>query len=434
MPRRPPRAYDHRIKEQIIRSGNPGLFPELEIPRSTASSWIRRGLGEVVSLDEGDAGGEAVLRDRVAELEQRAAMLTAVLRLVLALLRVSGFTLEFARVPDAADKRRLLRAIERARRSMPLSAALRVLRLSAARYHAWARADEVCTLDDRPSCPRSVPQRLTYGEVEMIGSMVQSLEHRHLSIRGLALHAQRIGKVFAHPATWGKLIRERGWRRPRLRLYPAKPKVGLRTSAPNEAWHIDVTIIKLLDGTKAYVHAVIDNFSRKIVAWTVASSLDPMNTHAVLSAAARNLAASAKADVFMDSGIENLNDDVDPLFEGGVLERVIAQIDVSFSNSLIEAWWRSLKHRWLFLHQLDHLATVKRLIEFYVTEHNERIPHAAFDGQTPDEIYFGRGAQIPDELAARRRGARERRLERNRAVACGACQRGAPAPSEELAA
>src|SRR4029077_7621536 len=129
------------------------------------------------------------------------------------------------------------------------------LRLSAAPYHAWAHADAACVLDDRPSCPRSVPQRLTYREVKTIGDMVQSTEHRHMSIRGLALHAQRIGQVFAHPATWSKLIRERGWRRPRLRLYPSKPKVGLRTQAPNEAWHVDVTIIKLLDGTKAYVHA-----------------------------------------------------------------------------------------------------------------------------------------------------------------------------------
>jgi transposase InsO family protein len=240
--------------------------------------------------------------------------------------------------------------------------------------------------------------------------------------------------VFAHPATWGKLIRERGWRRPRLRLHPAKPKVGVRTSAPNEAWHIDVTVIKSLDGAKAYVHAVIDNFSRRIVVWTVAGSLDPMNTHAVLTTAAGNLASSTSANVFMDSGVENLNGDVDLLFERSALHRVIAQIDVTFSNSLIEAWWRSLKHRWLYLHQLDNIATVRRLVEFYVTEHNERIPHAAFHGQTPDEIYFGRGAQIPDELAARRREARERRLERNRAVACGACPRGAPAPSEDLAA
>jgi hypothetical protein len=192
------RSYDHRIKEQIIRARAPDLFPELEIPRSTAASWIRRGLAEVVSLDQ-DAG-VCELRSRVARLEGRIAMLTAVLRLVLALLRVSGFKLEFSRVADAAGKRRLLDAIERARRCMPLSAALRVLRLSSARYHAWVRADDVCALDDRPSCPRSKPQRLTYGEVEAIGDMVQCTEHRHMSIRGLALYAQRVGNVCADKA------------------------------------------------------------------------------------------------------------------------------------------------------------------------------------------------------------------------------------------
>jgi len=45
-------------------------------------------------------------------------------------------------------------------------------------------------------------------------------EHCHLSMRGFALYAQRVGKVFAHPATCGKPIRERGWRRPGLSLVP----------------------------------------------------------------------------------------------------------------------------------------------------------------------------------------------------------------------
>jgi transposase InsO family protein len=49
--------------------------------------------------------------------------------------------------------------------------------------------------------------------------------------------------------------------------------VGIRAKAPNELWHIDVTIIKLLDGTKAYLHAVIDNFSRRILAWTLEERL-----------------------------------------------------------------------------------------------------------------------------------------------------------------
>ena len=50
------------------------------------------------------------------------------------------------------------------------------------------------------------------------------------------------------------------WIRPRRRLYPAKPKQGIRASNPNEYWHIDVTVIRLLGGTRTYLHAVLDNF------------------------------------------------------------------------------------------------------------------------------------------------------------------------------
>jgi putative transposase len=288
MTHRERRNYDHRVKAQIIATGNVNFFPELDIPRSTASSWIRRGLGEVVALNE-DLDAESRLRDRVARLEHRVSMLIAVLRLVLAPLRVSGFKLDLVRIPDANGKRRLLSAAERARKIMPLAAALRVLGLSPARYHEWVGRQGNCSLEDQSSCPRFKPQLLTFEEVGTIGDMVQSKQYRHMSIRGLALHAQRIGKVFAHPGTWAKLIREKGWGRPRLRLHPAKPKVGFRASAPNEAWHVDATIIRLLDGTRAYVHAVIDNYSRKILAWTVAERLNPLNTCLVLEQAATYL-------------------------------------------------------------------------------------------------------------------------------------------------
>jgi hypothetical protein len=134
------RAYDHRIKDQILRAGDPHLFPELEIPRSTAVSWIRRDVGEVISLDQGDEG-ERALRNRAARLERRIAMLMAVLRLVLALLRVSGFRLELSRVADAAGKRRLLGAIERAGDACRCRRRSEFSRLSSARYDAWVRGD-----------------------------------------------------------------------------------------------------------------------------------------------------------------------------------------------------------------------------------------------------------------------------------------------------
>lgn len=66
-----------------------------------------------------------------------------------------------------------------------------------------------------------------------------------------------------------------------------------------------------------------------------------------------------------------------------------------------------------------------------MTEHNERMPHSAFDGQTPGEMYFGRGARVPDELAARRQEARKRRLEHNRQQVCDQCSR---QPGEDVAA
>jgi transposase InsO family protein len=186
-----------------------------------------------------------------------------------------------------------------------------------------------------------------------------------------------------------------------LRVHPPKPRVGFRATAPNEAWHVDATIIRLLDGSKAYLHAVIDNFSRRILAWTVAANLDPMNTCNVLRHAA-NCLGNSVAKVYMDSGVENLNKHVDNLLEVAALKRVIAQVDVSFSNSMIEAWWRVLKFGWSFVNQLDSIVTLRKLVEFYVKEHNCQMPHSAFDGQTPDGAYVGRGATIPDELAERR--------------------------------
>jgi hypothetical protein len=38
---------------------------------------------------------------------------------------------------------------------------------------------------------------------------------------------------------------------------------------------------------------------------------------------------------------------------------------------MIEAWWRSLKHQWLFLHSLESVTTVHRLVAFYVNEQND---------------------------------------------------------------
>lgn len=51
-----------------------------------------------------------------------------------------------------------------------------------------------------------------------------------------------------------------------------------------------MSVIKLLDGTKAFIRAVIENFSRKILAWTIAARLDPTTTYRILVEADQHLA------------------------------------------------------------------------------------------------------------------------------------------------
>jgi len=123
-----------------------------------------------------------------------------------------------------------------------------------------------------------------------------------------------------------------------------------------------------------------------------------------------------------DGGVENFNAGVDELIESGLLRRLLAMTDISFSNSMIESWWRVLKHHWLYLNSLDSVLTINKLVTFYVREHNTRLPHSAFRGQTPDEMYFGSGEHVPAELEAAKKVARHARLETNRRVTFASCE------------
>ncbi len=253
--------------------------------------------------------------------------------------------------------------------------------------------------------------------------MVESDEYRHVPTGRLAVLAQRLGKVYVSATTWWRMVRQRGWCRPRRRVYPVKPTLGIRASKPDEFWHIDTTLIKLLDHTTVYLHAVIDNYSRRILAWRLSTTFDPMNTAKILAQAAQHaVSASWPPTVVADAGIENVNGEIDRLIGSGLFSRVLALREVSFSNSLIEAWWRSLKHQWRYLNTLDTVATLLRLVAFYVKAHNSEIPHAAFNGPTPDEMYFGTGSDLPDRMQAGKAKAREARLAANRNTSCRQCQ------------
>ena len=431
MPATARKQYDHRIRQAIVKTGDPGLFPKLAIPESTTRSWLSRGVGDVVTLDARDT--ELVeLHAQVAKLEQKVSVLRAVVRLLVTLVRVTGMSLVDTRLPSSGAKRRVLHAIGRAEEAIGRHAALRILGLTAARFREWNNRElRVCGLEDAPPCPKSVPGRLTRDERSAIRDMVESDEYKHLSVRSLALLAKRLEKVFASYGTWCRLVREHGWNRPRRRLYPAKAKTGIRAPAPDEWWHVDVTIIRLLDGTRTYLHAVVDNYSRRVLAWTLDERLCAGGTRNILEEARDGLADDTKVNVMTDGGSENLvvHQDEDL---AAVADHVVAQVDVLQSNSMVEALWSQLRHRWLYLHQLDTFAGLEALVRKYFADHNSLIPRVELGGRTPDEAYRGERADLADELAAAHGRARAQRVEANRSRSCSACvpaQHAPPTPA-----
>ena len=102
--------------------------------------------------------------------------------------------------------------------------------------------------------------------------------------------------------------------------------------------NIDVTVIKLIDGMKLYLHGVIDSFSKKILSWHLTDRLEAVSCAAVLGDAIRLSTGSGTPMAVVDGGTENHASPVDEIVGEGLLRRIRAQTELCFSNSPIEAF------------------------------------------------------------------------------------------------
>ena len=150
------KRYDRRLRDLVRSCGNINLASQLGVPRSTAHSWLTSSQVEIVIVDVFDMD-ILNLQNEVLAVRRRLTWIVALFRLVVVSMKVSGFSLDNARLPDGLRKTRLLRTIESSLSALPLRVALRLLRLSPSRYHAWKNRDE-CGLDGMSSCPRRSPQ------------------------------------------------------------------------------------------------------------------------------------------------------------------------------------------------------------------------------------------------------------------------------------
>ena len=100
-----------------------------------------------------------------------------------------------------------------------------------------------------------------------------------------------------------------------------------------------MSIIRAQDNTKVFIQSMIDNYSRCFFAWKVSTSYGGKHTTNLTKDAIRFANESgfhAPPTIMMDNGCENINSDVDRLVEAKAIKIIIAQIDIAFSNSMVE--------------------------------------------------------------------------------------------------
>jgi transposase InsO family protein len=181
-----------------------------------------------------------------------------------------------------------------------------------------------------------------------------------------------------------------------------------------------------VNDARVFIQAIIDNASRYVLAWQVTQDYGGANTKALIEKAlevANRISGNVGIpNLFADDGTENQNKDVDSLVKAGKIIRTIAQIDVEFSNSMVEALFRSLKHRWLFILSLTTFEAVCRAVDEYITDHNNRIPHYALGGAVPLEVFSGTWTEESRaRLSELSTTAVAQRIEFNRSKRCGLC-------------
>jgi putative transposase len=228
-----------------------------------------------------------------------------------------------------------------------------------------------------------------------------------LGEQGYAVNAKRVRR----------LMRQMGleaiYRKPRLsvpgpghRIYPYRLR-GLRIDRPNQVWSSDITYIRLRQGF-LYLVAVMDWFSRYVLAWEVSVSLETSFCLAALDWALQ----SGQPDIFnTDQGSQFTSEDFTRRLE-------TQGIDISrdgrgrvSDNIFIERLWRTVKYEEVYLKDyIDVLEAVSNLKSYFGFYNHER-PHQALGYQTPAAIYFGKrkagpGGKIGGMLAVERTSLR----------------------------
>jgi putative transposase len=180
---------------------------------------------------------------------------------------------------------------------------------------------------------------------------------------------------------------------PGHKIYPYLLR-GLAVDRPNQVWAMDITYIPMARGF-VYLTAVVDWFSRRVLAWRVSIT---MEVEFCLEAVEEALAKHGRPEIFnTDQGSQFTSVD----FTGLLLDNAIAiSMDGRGAwrdNVFVERLWRSVKYEEVYLRAYDSVGEARTSIGRYLDFYNRRRPHSSLDARTPDRAYF---EHLPQAAAA----------------------------------
>jgi putative transposase len=157
---------------------------------------------------------------------------------------------------------------------------------------------------------------------------------------------------------------------------------------PNLVWSSDITYVPMARGY-LYLVAVIDWYSRYVLAWALSNTLESAFCVEALEAA---LVQGEPVVFNTDQGAQFTSE----AFTGRLRERqILISMDGrgrALDNVFIERLWRTLKYEDIYLHDYGGGYDLHHGLERYFAFYNHARPHSACDGNTPAEVH-GVGAE-----------------------------------------
>lgn len=152
---------------------------------------------------------------------------------------------------------------------------------------------------------------------------------------------------------------------------------------PDQVWSADITYVPMAAGFM-YLAAVIDWYSRYVMAWRLSNSLDSCFCLEMLEEAL----SRGRPEVFnTDQGVQFTAE----AFTGRLVEAGVAvSMDGKgrcLDNVFVERLWRTVKYEELYLRCYETVPELERGLERYFSFYNEERYHQSLEYRTPAQVY-----------------------------------------------